>query len=90
MKRMTAIVYGRVQGVYFRDYTEREAIRLHVTGWVANQVDGTVKVVAEGSEAALMQLVEWLHTGSPWARVDGVDVEWSDAIDEFTRFRIRH
>jgi len=89
MKRITATVYGHVQGVYFRDYTEREAIQLGVTGWVANQVDGTVKVVAEGPEAALTHLVEWLHTGSPLAHVDWVDVTWSTATHEFTRFRIR-
>ena len=89
MKRLTAIVYGHVQGVYFRDYTEQEATRLGVTGWVANQSDGTVKVVAEGADAALNQLVEWLHTGSPLARVDWVDVAWSAATNEFTRFRIR-
>lgn len=89
MKRITAIVHGHVQGVYFRDCTESEAIRLGVTGWVANQIDGTVKVMAEGPEAALTHLVEWLHTGSPMARVDWVDVEWSAATNEFTRFRIR-
>lgn len=89
MHRITAIVHGHVQGVYFRDCTEQEATRLGVTGWVANQSDGTVKVVAEGIEAALTQLVEWLHTGSPMSRVDWVDVAWSSATNEFTRFRIR-
>lgn len=90
MKRLTAIVYGHVQGVYFRDYTQREATRLSLTGWVANQGDGTVKVVAEGPEAALTHLVEWLHTGSPLAHVEWVAVTWSPATDEFTRFRIHH
>ena len=89
MKRITATIHGRVQGVYFRDYTAQEATRLGVTGWVTNQVDGTVNVVAEGPEAALTQLVDWLHTGSPMARVEWVDVEWSAATHEFTRFRIR-
>lgn len=89
MKRMTAMIHGHVQGVYFRDCTESEAHRLGVVGWVANQVDGTVKVVAEGPEAALTQLVDWLHTGSPMARVEWVDVTWSAATHEFTRFRIR-
>ena len=89
MQRVTAIVHGHVQGVYFRDYTESEATRLDVTGWVANQADGTVKVVAEGSDAALTQLVAWLHTGSPMSHVDWVDVTWSSATNEFIRFRIR-
>lgn len=89
MKRITAMIHGHVQGVYFRDYTEQEATRLGVTGWVANQADGTVKVVAEGPEAALTQLVDWLHTGAPLSHVEWVDVEWSTATCEFTRFRIR-
>lgn len=89
MKRLTATIHGHVQGVYFRDTTEREATQLDVTGWVANQADGTVKVVAEGPEAALTQLVAWLQIGSPLSRVEWVDVTWSAATQEFTRFRIR-
>ncbi|MEZ4862123.1 MAG: acylphosphatase [Caldilineaceae bacterium] len=89
MQRLTAIVHGRVQGVYFRDYTRREAIKLQITGWVANQSNSTVKVVAEGAESALTQLLAWLHTGSPSAQVTSVDVEWSAATDEFSHFEIR-
>lgn len=86
MKRLTAIVHGHVQGVYFRDYTQREATRLKITGWVANLPNGTVKVVAEGDETALQQLEKWLHTGSPAARVEQVDVQWSAATTQFQRF----
>lgn len=89
MKRLTAIVHGHVQGVYFRDYTRREAVRRQVTGWVANQVNGTVKVVAEGPEATLKALVEWLNIGSPSAQVAWVEVTWSAATGEFARFDIR-
>ncbi len=89
MKRLTAIVHGHVQGVAFRNYTKRAVIRLKVTGRVANLPNGTVKVVAEGPEAALIQLEQWLHKGSPWARVDQVDVEWSDATGEFRRFAVQ-
>jgi acylphosphatase len=89
MKRMTAIVHGHVQGVYFRDYTRREAVRLQVTGWVANQPNGTVKVVAEGTETALAALAEWLHIGSPASQVDRVEVSWAAVTGEFTRFDIR-
>jgi acylphosphatase len=89
MKRLTASVRGIVQGVSFRDYTRREATRLLLTGWVANQWDGTVKVVAEGPEETLQQFVRWLHKGSPAARVDQVDVAWSAASGEFRQFEIR-
>ena len=49
-KRLEAIVYGYVQGVYFRYYTKREAENLGLTGWVANRSDGAVQVVAEGDK----------------------------------------
>ena len=88
MKRLTAIVHGRVQGVAFRDYTQREATRLKVTGWVANLPNGAVKVVAEGDEATLQQLEKWLHQGSPAARVDQVDAQWSAATMQFQRFDV--
>jgi acylphosphatase len=89
MQRLTALVHGHVQGVAFRNYTQREAKRLKVTGWVTNLPDGTVKVVAEGPDEALTQLEKWLHKGSPWARVDQVDAEWSDATGEFGRFAVQ-
>jgi acylphosphatase len=88
VKRLTAIVRGIVQGVSFRDYTRREARRLHLTGWVANQGDATVQVVAEGPDATLQHFLHWLHQGSPAARVDQVDAAWSAATGEFARFDV--
>ena len=61
IKQLEAIVYGRVQGVSFRYYTRLEAQRLGVTGWVANQRNGTVRVVAQGQEAAVSAFIEFLH-----------------------------
>lgn len=89
MKRIEAVVHGMVQGVSFRHYTQQEARRLSLVGWVKNERDRTVRVVAEGSEAALQQLVAWLHVGSPYGRVDKVDVIWSSARDEFKDFGVR-
>ncbi|HMN27621.1 MAG TPA: acylphosphatase [Caldilineaceae bacterium] len=89
MKRLAATVHGIVQGVSFREYTRREATRLGLTGWVANEFDGTVIVVAEGAEATLNSLLRWLHRGSPSARVDQVDASWLPATGEFYGFDIR-
>lgn len=88
-RRVEATIFGRVQGVSFRAYTVREARRLGVAGWVANQPDGTVRVVAEGTEAQLHQLVEFLHRGSPAASVYLVRPEWSAATGEFAGFAVR-
>jgi acylphosphatase len=89
MKRLTAVVHGYVQGVYFRAATQQEAARLDVNGWVANQWDGSVKVVAEGPDASLERLLRWLEHGPPAARVAHVDVMWSEATGEFRGFQIR-
>lgn len=86
---LEATVYGLVQGVYFRQYTWQEAYRLDLVGWVANQSDGTVRVVAEGPEEALRQLLTFLHRGSPAARVERVESVWKDASGAFADFRVR-
>ncbi|WP_420643063.1 acylphosphatase [Candidatus Leptofilum sp.] len=89
-KQVTAVVHGYVQGVSFRYYTHRAANRLGLTGWVANQRDRTVKVVAEGRESALRQLIAFLHEGSPAAQVQRVDEKWTEATGEFSRFSVNY
>lgn len=89
MQRMSAIVYGRVQGVVFRVHTQDEARRLGVNGWVANQRDGSVRVEAEGADEALHSLVAWLHKGPPAAKVTNVEVSWSQGTGEFYSFQVR-
>lgn len=89
MKRLQAIVHGRVQGVSFRYYTQLEAQRLGVTGWVRNDPEGTVTVVAEGPEPALERLLQFLRHGPPAARVSHVDDTWSPASQEFSAFGVR-
>ena len=88
-KQLTAIVHGYVQGVSFRYYTRLAANRLGVIGWVANRRDGTVKVVAEGEEAALQEFLTFLHEGSPAASVERVDEVWVEAEGEFQNFSVR-
>ena len=87
--RLEAIVYGRVQGVSFRYYTEQTARRMQLTGWVANQSDGSVMVVAEGPPAELERLVAFLRVGPPAAVVDDVALEWGVATGRFTHFTVR-
>ena len=89
IKRLTAIVIGRVQGVSFRYYTRREANALGLGGWVANQRDGTVVVVDEGPEQQLIRLTNFLRRGSPAAHVENVDINWSTAQTNFKDFQIR-
>ena len=72
------LVHGRVQGVYFRASTAERAIALSLRGTAENLADGSVRVLAAGRLDALLQLIDWLRTGPPMARVDAVEVEEID------------
>ena len=63
------LISGRVQGVWFRESTRREAVALGITGWVKNRPDGRVEVLAEGPEDQIRSLVSWCAHGPPFARV---------------------
>lgn len=89
MQRLTAVVHGTVQGVFFRKSTQQEATRLKLAGWVANQIDGSVRVVAEGDDTTLHALLAFLHAGPPGARVTRVDTTWQPATGEFRTFSVR-
>jgi acylphosphatase len=90
MKRLEATVNGHVQGVFFRASTRDRAQALGLTGWVANQDDGSVRVVVEGSEEALQKLLQFLGDGPPQAQVTQVQSEWLEASGEFEHFAVRH
>ena len=66
---------GRVQGVFFRDSTRREAERRGVAGWVRNCGDGSVEAVFEGPPDSVDALVEFARAGPGSARVEALDVE---------------
>lgn len=89
MKRLEARVYGHVQGVFFRDTTRREAQKLDISGWVRNEPDGSVSVVAEGRKEALDALAQFLEQGPRSARVTRVETEWGTATGELSGFRVR-
>lgn len=72
-KRIHALVHGRVQGVFFRDYTRREAIHLGLTGWVRNLANGSVETEFEGTLEQVEAMLDWLTIGSPQSRVSSVD-----------------
>ncbi len=88
-ERLDATIRGSVQGVGFRWFVQRTAQRLGLTGWTANQADGTVTVIAEGPTGALDALAEALARGPSGARVTAVDVRRVPATDEFAEFTIR-
>jgi len=66
-------IFGRVQGVGFREALCRESERLGVTGWVRNRSDGSVEALVQGDGEALQAVLDWARRGPPAARVERVD-----------------
>ena len=79
-----------MQGVYFRDYAQKEARALELSGWVRNRPDSTVEVVLEGEAEKIEQMIAWLHIGSPQAEVKEVQVTEEQPLDDKTAFAIRY
>ena len=88
LKQVQLVVRGRVQGVYFRAATQREARRLGLTGWVRNRSDGCVEIFAEREEDGLKDLIAWSNRGPSAARVERVDVRWRSYVGDHPDFRI--
>ena len=85
-KRMHLIIEGRVQGVWFRESTRRQAVSLGVSGWVKNRPDGTVEALLEGSEGAVLRLVAWCGKGPSGAnvtRIHETEEAWRGEFDAF-------
>ncbi len=79
---------GRVQMVMFRDFVNRKARKLKLTGFVENTQSGSVRIIAEGQLESLNKLVAHLREGSFLSRVDDVDISKVGATGEFTTFNI--
>src|SRR5215510_14180718 len=82
------LVRGRVQGVGFRWFVEREARILGIAGWVRNNADGAVEVLAQGTREQLTGLRDRLQQGPRAARVDYVDESEANLTQDMTTFRI--
>ena len=88
--RAHVLVSGKVQGVFFRQTTMREAQSQGVTGWVRNLPDGRVEAVFMGEEAVVKALVDFVRRGPRGARVSDVEVNWEQVTEEFQGFEIRY
>ncbi len=88
VKRAHIFVSGRVQGVFFRDHTQRWASTLGLSGWVRNLYDGRVEAVVEGEGENIEELIAKLKQGPPMADVTKVETTWESYKGEFDGFRI--
>jgi acylphosphatase len=82
-------VSGRVQRVFFRYETRREAKKNGVTGWVRNMPDGRLEATFEGEESDVKALVDFCRKGPPAAKVTNVDIRWEAYTGEFRNFETR-
>ena len=88
MERLHAVVHGDVQGVGFRYFVQRTARQLGLTGWVRNNDDGSVELVAEGARQKLEELRRAVERGPRMARVDRVETRWSTATGDLGAFEL--
>lgn len=87
-KSVIITVYGKVQGVGFRFYTNKKAQELNIVGFVRNKPNGTVYIEAEGSENDLMTFIDWCNIGTQWARVTRIETQFVPVIG-YTGFKIK-
>jgi len=90
LSSVQAIIYGRVQGVFFRDFVARRATELGLTGYVRNLPDGSVEVLTEGERKQLEKLIGYLKVGPSAARVEKVVTSWSEYTGSYSRFNMRY
>ncbi|MEO0072604.1 MAG: acylphosphatase [candidate division WOR-3 bacterium] len=88
--RVHIIVSGKVQGVFFRDFTRRHARQLGLTGLVRNLPSGDVEIIAEGTKQKLLALIEAVRIGPQFAQVTDCKITWNDYKGEFEDFTIRY
>jgi len=88
MKQIHAFISGKVQGVWFRESTRREADRLGVVGWVRNTPDGRVEGMFQGPDDAVEALIAWCQQGPPDARVRSVKVQEMPVTEGLGGFQV--
>ncbi len=90
MPRVFVKIFGQVQGVCFRDFIYRHAIRLNLVGWVKNADNGTVEAVFGGGKNNLKKMIDLCKQGPSFSKVDKIDERWEEAEGEFEKFVIEY
>jgi acylphosphatase len=90
MVRKRLKIKGRVQGVFFRDSTQRKALSLGLSGWVKNMPDRSVQALVEGPEEKVAELISWCHQGPPAADVKEVIQEDEEYKGNLSLFEIHY
>lgn len=88
MRRVKILVSGRVQGVYFRVFTQNKAKHFGLKGTVRNLPDGRVEIIAEAEHPVMEKFIKWCHKGPVTARVDNVEIDELPIGEELLGFKI--
>ena len=88
--RAHIVVHGKVQGIFFRDFTKKTADSLELKGWVKNTQASTVEIVAEGEKSQLRKLIIAVKKGPALSKVDKVDYEYSNYMGSFDGFYVKY
>ena len=86
--RARILIGGRVQGIFFRQFTKVNADKLGLMGWVRNNEDGQVEVVVEGKKDKIDELIKLLKKGPLLSSVSQIDISWEKPTGEFLNFKI--
>lgn len=89
IRRVKILVSGRVQGVYFRLFTQNKAKHFAIKGSAKNLPDGRVEIIAEAENMALEKFIRWCHKGPITARVDHVEISELEHDEALTCFEIK-
>jgi acylphosphatase len=92
MEKARAHIYidGRVQGVFYRGFTQNIALKLKLKGWVRNLRDGRVEAVFEGDKEVVEEAIRQCSIGPPASRITGIDVQWEAYNDQDKDFSVRY
>jgi len=90
LARARIIVIGRVQGVFYRSFTQKSALKIGLKGWVRNLPNGDVEVLCDGEKENIEKLIKELWEGPPLSKVKDVLVEWKEYKPEFRDFTIKY
>lgn len=99
--RLHIFVFGKVQGVFFRQEIKQKAIQYNISGWVKNFINTTpwsclygnrdqVEIVLEGEKNKVKKIVKWIKQGPPLAKVESIDITQEEYKNEFINFIIKY
>jgi acylphosphatase len=90
LKQAKLTISGKVQGVFFREFTQENAKILGLKGWVRNIPNSKVEAMVRGEEPQIHELIKRLNQGHSSANVTDLKVEWVSADNEFENFEVRY